>query len=341
MAELTKRKRDILRRVVEEYVATGEPVGSKRLVERAGLEVSTSTVRNELAELEALGLLTHPHTSAGRIPTASGYRFYAADVLERQQPRPERFPLDLTSMRSEVESALESTTEMLSQVTRLLALVSAPGLATATVRHVEVLLLQPSVVMVVTITSRGGVAKKLVTFDEPVDSGLAAWAGEYLNERLTGVRLGTHLLRRRMDDPSLAPQELAFLDALRPAFVDLIRPAAQLLYVGGAASLLDDVRADELEACRRLLSVLEKRAAVLELMTDAFDVRRPFVRVGLDHPGLQEVALVGATYGLPTRTLGTVGLLGPVRMDYAKAVRTVRAAAFELSRLADATYDEE
>ena len=155
MAELTQRKRDILRRVVEEYVATGEPVGSKRLVERAGLEVSTSTVRNELAELEALGLLTHPHTSAGRIPTASGYRFYAADVLERQQPRPERFPLDLTSMRSEVESALESTTEMLSQVTRLLALVSAPGLETATVRHVEVLLLQPSVVMVVTITSTG------------------------------------------------------------------------------------------------------------------------------------------------------------------------------------------
>jgi heat-inducible transcriptional repressor len=230
---------------------------------------------------------------------------------------------------------------MLSQVTRLLALVSAPGLETATVRHVEVLLLQPAVVMVVTITSRGGVAKKLVTFDEPVDSGLAAWAGEYLNERLTGVRLGTHLLRRRLDDGSLAPRELAFLDALRPAFIDLVRPSVQSLYVGGAASLLDDVRADELEACRRLLSVLEKRAAVLELMTDAFDVRRPFVRVGLDHPGLQEVAFVGATYGLPTRTLGTVGLLGPVRMDYAKAVRTVRAAAFELSRLVDASYDEE
>jgi heat-inducible transcriptional repressor len=341
MADLTKRKRDILRRVVEEYVATGEPVGSKTLVKRAGLDVSPSTVRSELAELEALGFLTHPHTSAGRIPTSSGYRFYAADVLESQQPRPERFPLDLTSMRSEVESALESTTEMLSQVTRLLALVSAPGLETATVRHVEVLLLQPAVVMVVTITSRGGVAKKLVTFDEPVDSGLAAWAGEYLNERLTGVRLGTHLLRRRLDDGSLAPRELAFLDALRPAFVDLVRPSVQSLYVGGAASLLDDVRADELEACRRLLSVLEKRAAVLELMTDAFDVRRPFVRVGLDHPGLQEVAFVGATYGLPTRTIGTVGLLGPVRMDYAKAVRTVRAAAFELSRLVDASYDEE
>jgi heat-inducible transcriptional repressor len=339
MPELSERKRDILRRVVEKYVATREPVGSKALVERSGMSVSASTVRNELAELEQLGLLTHPHTSAGRIPTEAGYRLYAEEVLRRMEPRPAKFPLDLSSMRSEIEDALQSTTEMLSQVTRLLALVSAPRLGTATVRHVEVLVLQPTVVMVVTITSTGGVAKRLFTFDRPVDTGLAAWASEYLNERLAGVQLGTHLLRRRIEDQSLSPGEQAFLDALRPAFVDLATPAGQALYVGGAASLLDDVRAEELEACRRLLSVLEQRAAVLSLVSDSFDVRRPFVRVGLDHPGLHDVALVGATYGLPTRTLGTVGLLGPVRMDYDKAVRTVRAAAFELSRLVESAYD--
>ena len=341
MSEITERKRDILRRVVEEYVATGEPVGSKTLVERAGLGVSPSTVRNELAELESLGLLTHPHTSAGRIPTGAGYRFYAADVLDRQESRPARFPLDLTSMRSEVEDALQSTTDMLSQVTRLLALVSAPGLETAMIRHIEVLLLQPSVVLVVTITSAGGVGKKLVTFDGPVDPGLAGWANEYLNERLTGVGIGSHLLHKRIDDSGLSARERSFVDALRPAFLELATPAAQSLYVGGAASLLDDVRADELEACRRLLSVLERRAAALELMTETYDVRRPYVRVGLEPPGLQNVALVGATYGLPTRTLGSIGVLGPVRMDYDKAVRTVRAAAFELSRLVEAAYEED
>jgi heat-inducible transcriptional repressor len=341
MPELTTRKRDILRLVIEEHIATGEPVGSKSLAERSGLNVSASTVRNELAELESLGLLTHPHTSAGRVPTESGYRFYAGEVLERLEPRPQPFPLDLSQMRSELEAALQSTTEMLSQVTHLLALVSAPGIETATVRHVEVLVLQPTLVMVVTITSTGGVAKKLFAFDEPVDAGLAAFANEYLNERLAGVQLGTHLLRRRIGDEGLSAREQAFLDALRPAFVDLAAPPEQALYVGGAASLLDDVRADELEACRRLHSVLEKRAAVLELMSDAFDVRRPFVRVGLDHPALHDVALVGATYGLPTRTLGAVGLLGPIRLDYPKAVRTVRAAAFELSRLVESAYEED
>ena len=159
--------------------------------------------------------------------------------------------------------------------------------------------------MVVTITSTGGVAKKLITFDRAVDQGLAAWANEYLNERLVGVGIGTHTLRKRIDDPGLTGREKEFVDALRPALADLAAPTAQSLYVGGAASLLDDVRGDELESCRRLLSVLEKRAAVLELMTESFDVRRPYVRVGrLDHPGLHDVALVGATSGSPTRTLG-------------------------------------
>ena len=124
--QLSERKREILRRVVEEYVSGGEPVGSKALVERGGLPVSASTVRNELAELEALGLLTHPHTSAGRVPTEAGYRLYAEEVLERQEPRPQRFPLVLSEQRNELEDALQSTTDTLSQLTRLLALVSAP-----------------------------------------------------------------------------------------------------------------------------------------------------------------------------------------------------------------------
>ena len=117
------------------------------------MRVSSATVRNELAELERLGLLTHPHTSAGRVPTDRGYRYYVDRLLERQAAAAATFPLDLTDARSEVESALQATTEMLSQVTRLIALVSAPPLQTATVRHVEVLLLQPQVVMVVVITS--------------------------------------------------------------------------------------------------------------------------------------------------------------------------------------------
>jgi len=339
--EITSRQSEILRRVVEEYVDSGQPVGSKHLVERSGIRVSSSTVRYELAELESRGLLTHPHTSAGRVPTNRGYRFYADTLLEGLEPRPGPFMLDLSAVRSEVEAALQATTEVLAQVTSLLALVSAPPLETTTVRHAEVLLLQPQVVMVVVITSTGGVSKRIATFDHAVDPGLAKWAGEYLNERVAGLQLGTHLLRQRFEDPALSPAERAFLDQLRPAFSGLLG-AEQRLFVGGTASLLEDARADELDAYRRLLEVLEQRAALLEIVGEALDPRRPFVRVGgeLDNPALHDVALVGASYGLAHRTLGAVGLLGPVRMDYDKAIRSVRSAAFELSRFVEGIYAE-
>src|SRR6476619_5837492 len=173
---LSERQREVFRRVVEEFVGTGKPVGSRTLVERSDLRVSPSTGRAELAELENLGLLAHPHTSAGRIPTERGYRLYADGLLVRLETRPGAFTLDLRSVRSEVDSALQATTEMLSQVTHLLALVSAPPLETTSVRHVEVLLLQPRVVMVVVITSTGGVTKRTFTFARPVDPGLAQWA---------------------------------------------------------------------------------------------------------------------------------------------------------------------
>src|SRR5919106_2143656 len=342
--ELTKRQQRILGSLVEEYVSTGQPVGSKTLVERTRMGVSSSTVRNEFAALEALGLLMHPHTSAGRVPTERGYRLYAGGLLERLDAGPgsARFQLDLGELRSEVEAGLQATTETLSEVTRLLALVSAPPLETASVRHVEVLLLQPTRVMVVVITTAGGVTKPLVEFDEPVDPGLASWAREYLNEGLAGVRLGTRALRQRLEDPGLSPRERAFLEALRPAFTEAAASQEQRLYVGGAAGLLGDARADELEACHRLLELLERRANVLEVIGEILEPRRPFVRVGeeLENPALRDVSLVGSTYGLTNRTLGSVSLLGPVRMDYEKAIGAVRAAAFELSRFVEKLYEE-
>jgi heat-inducible transcriptional repressor len=337
--KLTERQREILLRVVEEYVTTGQPVGSRRLVEIAGLQFSPSTVRGELAELEARGLLTHPHTSAGRVPTDRGYRFYVNGLLEGLERRPGPFPLDVPAVRGEVEATLQSTTEILSDVTRLLALVSAPPVEPATVRHVEVLLLQRQVVMVVVITSTGAVSKRVLRFEEPVDPGLANWAGQYLNEEVAGLRLGTHLLRQRFERPDLSPRERGFLEMLRPAFTELLRED-QRLFVGGTASLLAGLPAEELGAYRRLLEVLEKRVALLEILSSALERNRPFVRVGdeLEHPALSRLALVGAPYGLASQPLGAVSLLGPIRMDYEKAIRSVHAAASELSRFAEDYY---
>jgi heat-inducible transcriptional repressor len=337
--ELSARKREILRRVVEEYVATGQPVGSRALVERTGLDVSSSTVRNELSELEAIGLLMHPHTSAGRIPTESGYRVYTNELVDAIEGRPGPFPLDLTAMRNELEEALRQTTETLSEATHLLALVSAPALEAAAVRHVDVVQLQPTVVIVVVITASGSLSKRMVEFEDSVDPGLVEWARTYLEESVVGRRASANVLRRAFEAPGLSIGERRFIEALRPAFSAVAAQATEL-YVGGAASLLGDARGAELDACQRLLEILERRAAVLGLLQEALDPDRTIVRVGPEFEGeeLHGAAYVGTTYGLPNRSLGAVGLLGPLRMDYDKAIRAVRAAAFELSRFVDDVY---
>jgi heat-inducible transcriptional repressor len=319
---LSDRQRDLLCHVVEEYVATGQPVGSKTLVDKAGIGFSPSTVRYELAELERFGLLTHPHTSAGRLPTEAGYRLYVDELLARPESKPTDLGIELPAAHAEVEEALQATTEMLSQVSRLLALVSAPPLRAATLRHVEVLSLQRDVVMVVVITSTGGVTDLRYSVPDGVDPGLVTWAAEYLNERLAGARLGSRAVKLVFDEPGLSPRERSFLLA---------------------AGLLDEMRVEEIGAYRSLMEALEKRAALLDVLAQRTDPRRPFARVGeeLEQPGLRDLSLVGATYGLTHQALGTVSLLGPLRMDYEKALHSVRSAAHELSRFVEDVYSED
>ena len=153
------------------------------------------------------------------MPTDAGHRYVVDRMLSSEAgARAARGALELSLIRREIEEAMRATTETLSQVTNLLAVVSAPSLNTATIRHVEVLALQPQVVLVVIITSTGGVSKMLATFERAVDPGLVAWAGEYLNERLVGLGLGARMLQQRLLDPGLSARELAFLERLAPAF---------------------------------------------------------------------------------------------------------------------------
>ena len=338
---LSSRQELILRKVVEAYGSTGAPVGSKTLAEDEDLLCGPSTIRNEFATLEEAGLLAHPHTSAGRVPTDSGHRYYVDRLLESDQLPAERSQLGLQLVRREVDEAMRVTSETLSQVTNLLAIVSAPPLDTATIRHVEVLLLQPQVCMVVVITSTGGVTKRILTFDRPVDPGLAAWAGEFLNERLQGTGLGARMLHSRLQEPSLSTSELGFLEAIRPVFTDLAATAEDTLYVEGTARLLSEERWKDLPQIHDLVGMLERRVTLLGVLRHALAEPGLLVRIGAENeaPAFRSLAVVASGYGLPTRNLGTVSVIGPVRMDYPGAIRSVREAARELSHFIEDVYD--
>jgi heat-inducible transcriptional repressor len=336
---LTDRQELVLRRVIESYLAGGVPVGSKLLA--AEVQWGPSTIRHELAQLEEEGLLAHPHTSAGRVPTESGYRYFVDRLLaargEVEGPR-----LSLSLVRRELDDAMQVTSETLSQVTNLLAIVTAPPIETSTIRHIEVLRLQPQVLMVVVITSAGGVTKRLFTFASVVDPGLADWAASYLNEQLVGLGLGARMLHQRLHDPSLSSAEAGFLAALAPAFTDLEDGLNDALYVDGTARLLSDDRWRDVSELNSLMDMLERRVTLLGVLRAALSENDVVVRIGAENnsPALRSVALVAAAYGLPQRKLGAVSVMGPLRMDYGRAIRSVRDAAAQLSSFVADVYDE-
>jgi heat-inducible transcriptional repressor len=341
---LTSRQERILSKVVDDYLRTGQPVASRSIASDPHLDCGPSTVRNELALLEECGLLAHPHVSSGRIPTDAGHRYVVDRMLSaggRLQPARQR--LDLSLVRREVEQAMRTATQTLSQVTNLLAVVSAPSLNAASIRRVEVLALQPQVVLVVIITSTGGVSKMLATFERPVDPGLVAWAEEYLNERLVGLGLGSRMLHQRLLDAGLSASETAFLQRFVPAFNELSSSEGEEeLYVEGTARLFSTGQIQDSTEVNELINMLERRVVLLHVLREALAEPGVYVRIGQENeiPAMRSLAVVATGYGMARRRLGTVSVIGPVRMDYACAIATVRDAASELSRFVEDAYAE-
>ncbi|HET8821542.1 MAG TPA: heat-inducible transcriptional repressor HrcA [Thermoleophilaceae bacterium] len=339
---LTTRQTFLLRKLVEAHRELDQPVGSKWIAEQDDVPWGPSTVRAELAKLEEIGLLEHPHTSAGRVPTDRGYRVYVDELMSGGNLPVPRKRLELTTMRREVDEAMRVTSEQLSQVTNLLALVTAPPIETATIRRVEVLLLQPQVAMVVVISSTGGVTKRVISYDEPVDPGLVDWAGSYLNEALGDLDVGSRLLQSRLAGRELGARERAFLATLTPAFTELEDTAESTLFMDGAARLLAEHRLQELSQIGALMEVLEHRRALLGVLRQSLAEPSVYLRIGSENaaPELRSLSLVAANYGLARRNLGAVSVIGPLSMDYPGAIMAVRQAATELSRFVAEVYDE-
>jgi len=335
---LTPRQELVLGAVVEEFIASGSPVGSKLLFESHTFGIASSTIRNDLATLEELGLLDHPHTSAGRVPTDAGYRYYADAVVKERHDTP-ALPLGHTTVRSEIDGALEETAEALSRATELLAIVSTPSVTATAIRHIEVLSLQPHAVMVVVITSAGRVTKRVFHVERAIDEGLADFARVYLNERLTGKQVGTRVVDSTFSSPELGAQERAFLAMLRPAF-EVVVSEDSSLHLGGTARLLERLSEQGASHLNDIVALLEERYNLLQLLSEALRGPDLYLRIGreMDDPSLQACSLVAASYGVANRNLGTVSVLGPMRMDYHTAIAAVRGAAVTLSSLLEETW---
>jgi heat-inducible transcriptional repressor len=329
---LDDRKLKILRAVVAEYVSAGEPVGSKRVVEAARLEVSAATVRNEMAALEELGYITQPHTSAGRVPTDKGYRRFVDDLAKSAAvdgPRRELVGELLGSAR-DVEELLARTSTVLTQLTRLVSLVIAPAMDASRLKLVELVGLNPASALLLLVADTGRVEKRMVE--------LPAGTTEHDLDRVRTV-LGDHVRGQALRDvharlTSLTDEAPADLRELFTALADatahdLADETVHHVFVGGQASLAGE-ESFERDQLSRVLQLLEERVTLARLLSETTADDEPTVRIGGENEveDLRATSLVAQRYRLVTA--GSLGVLGPTRMDYASVLATVRAVADQL-----------
>ncbi|GII60403.1 heat-inducible transcription repressor HrcA [Sphaerisporangium krabiense] len=325
---LDDRKLAVLRAVVEDYVSTNEPVGSKALAERHNLGVSPATVRNDMAVLEEQGYITQPHTSAGRVPTDKGYRLFV-DKLSQIKPMSaaERRAIEtFLAGAVDLDDVVTRTVRLLAQLTRQVAVVQYPSLTRSTVRHVELVPLAERRIMLVLITNTGRVEQRVVDLPEGVADDRIAHLRALLNASLDGCGL-SRVPDTVADLPERLPEEerpaaATILSVLLETLVD--RHEEKIIFAG-AANLAGDFTV----GLRDVLEALEEQVVLMRLLGEADEHSALMVRIGSENPysGLHGTSIVAAGYGSGDNELARLGVLGPTRMDYPVTMGAVRAVA--------------
>lgn len=334
LPELAERQRELLRAVIREFIATAEPVASAALVRRYGLGVSSATVRNELAVLEELGLLTHPHTSAGRVPTDLGYRYF----IESLMPRPSLLPAEQVTVSHQFQQAISNTGEWLrlaaSTLARLTAeasIVTPPATAHSTLRHIEAVPINEHRVLLVAVLDGGAVLQQLVELREPV-------AIDHLR------RLSARLTAALADKDARAAQSL--IESESGSDRVIVNAVARLLeehdagrshdvYYDGIQNILAQPEFTETERVRDVLRLLEDRTRLAEILPHQLGAGEVHVAIGSEHhlEPLRGFSLVFGRYGVGGDVIGYVGVVGPTRMDYARSIGAVRYVGSLMSDL--------
>ena len=338
--DATERAGRVLATLVREYIASGEPVPSSLLVRAAGLGVSSATVRNILARLEADGYVQQPHTSAGRIPTDRGYRFYVDLLLESKRHHRAASVME-ARLRHDgvaplVDSVLSQASHAVSQASRHVGFALRPAHESAVFTRIEFIPIGASRVLVVIVSKGGHVVQKVIDTGTPLAADSLRAAANYLNEEFAGLPLARarDAIRVRLDEERLLYDEL-LERALRlgsDSFTDL--PDEHVLYVDGAASILEDNHDLTLGTMQALLGMIEEKAELVRLLNAYMDGTGLTVVIGAEHldPSLRPFSLVACTLQDDAGS-ATIGVIGPTRMRYGRAIAVVDGAAQAISRV--------
>ncbi len=344
--ELDRREREILRALVQDYIHTGEPVASQPLLARHELDCSPATIRAVMSDLEALGLLEKPHASSGRIPTAQAYRLYVDTLLKVRPPTSadrDRIA-SLTTETPDVSRLLEGTADLLHSLSHHAGVVTTPQPKVDPIRQVDFVRLREDRVLAVFVSEAGIVTNKLVQLDQPLEPAELERAAAYLNERIAGTAgaaASLAALRERiLEDMRADHTELHGLmqNALMLAEQALAAPpAAGRVLVDGEASFLDAPEFADVQKARALLKAFAEKDRILRVLDRVLLAQEVQIFIGAESEfaTVPDVSVVAAPYGRAGKVLGTLAVVGPTRMNYARVIPLVDLTARELSRALD------
>lgn len=336
---LTKRRQDVLRLVVQEYVRTAQPVGSQSGALLSQVDVSPATLRNELAALEQLGLLTHPHTSAGRIPTDAGYRYFVHQLMPTADlPAQERSSVrnELALVRQDPEQWLATSTALLARTTQSAALATAPRSVRNRFKHTELVAIFGAKVLLVLVLQDGSVKQQIFDLDQPMEQNALSETSNELNDRLSGLDAGE--VEGALQKLTPFAQQVALLVASALHATD--SQLSGQIYRDGLAQILEQPEFADGDPVRRIVRVFEERSLLEQIVGELgsnSDVRILIAGDGRV-PELRDISLVISRYGVEDRATGMLGVVGPVRMAYGRSVSAVRFVAALMSEMVGEIY---
>ncbi len=335
--DLSERKRRILRAVIETYIQSAEPVGSKTVIEAAGLKVSSATIRNEMAELTAMGLLEQPHTSAGRIPAPKGYRLYVNDLMEEHRlslQETQRLNEALHLKMREMDRVMDEAGRILSQLTRYPAFALSGGVQRVTIRRFDLLMVEQNAFIVVVMTDNNVVANKLFRLPVDLSQSQLEMLSTLLNSSFTDLTL-EEITPELMRVTSQAVGEAYGLISLVVSFAMevLEEQGGRMVRTAGVTTLLSHPEYRSLDRARPLLRYLSESPDMEELTVPEGQTTKVLIGPENVHEALKDSSVVLATCDMGGGTRGVIGDIGPTRMDYATVLARLRYFAQGLSRL--------
>lgn len=340
--EYEARRNEILLTIIRAHILTAQPVGSQAVSKVSRLGVSSATIRNVMAELEEEGYITHPHTSAGRVPTNKGYRFYVDHLLEQERlNEEERRQIETVYQKKEqlVEQIMQKTAQLLSRMTQQVAVCMSPPLMSSSLRRIEMVPLENRQFLLVLISNTGLVKHAVVQLDEEIHRDELVHLCNFLNNELSGMSLDetmTHLYRRLLDERS------SFFHICKRAQYILeqsgVMESEEVFFLEGAGTILEKPEFQNSERARPILKILEEKIPLLKILRQDGESEGLHVHIGEEHglEGMYHCTLITRTYRVGQKSRGTIGVMGPTRLDYSRAISVVESIADKLSEISEA-----